>query len=71
MTEEIAKAEGVNARTVRRDWQKARAFLPRTATPALTASHPMDPTLDRERWSHLSAILDGALDLPPEARPQY
>ena len=25
--EEIAKAEGVDPRTVRRDWQKARAFL--------------------------------------------
>ena len=34
MTEdEIAEAEGIAARTVRRDWQKARAFLFRELRP--------------------------------------
>ena len=31
----------------------------------------MDRALDPERWRRLSTILDGALDLPSEARPRY
>jgi serine/threonine-protein kinase len=78
---ETAAALGVTARTVTRDWVKARGWLyqaltddaaegPRDADGAAAHATP-GPTPASGRWRVIQRLVDGALDLPPAERAAY
>ena len=66
---EIAGGLEISDRTVRRDWEKARLLLRRSARCVDAGVDDSQPARARA-WTRAQPLLDAALDLPPDsARP--